>query len=417
MSTPAAFGKAPGFRSGLDRRNARWYLSGLGATVLGDSAMTLAAGIWVKSLTGSSAAAGLVAVSAYAPTLLAPLGGMLADRVRRRLLLVSVNLTMAVIVATLLAVRSASEVWLIFLVMTAYGAANVVIDPAESALFAVMLPTDLRQQINGLRLTLTEGGKLTAPLLGAGLFALLGGGPVAALDAVTFLVAAYTTSRLKVAEPRPADRRADPTPWRTDVMAGYAHVRASAQLRGLMAAGAAAMAISGLTAGAQYGLVDALHQPPAFLGALTAALGAGSIVAGLTSSRMIDRFGEARLAVIGLLDGTAGSLLVATGALPTAVAGFAVLGFALPWTVLAVINLTQRLTPDPLQGRVAAVVTLALFGPLPVTQAIGSATIGPLGYRTIYLLVGGLFLLTAGSQLIPAVAGGRAGKQDTPPIQ
>lgn len=122
-------------------------------------------------------------------------------------------------------------------------------------------------------------------------------------------------------------------------------------------------------------------------------------MAGLTSSRMITRLGEARLAVIGLLDGTVGSLLVWTGWLPTAIAGFAVLGFALPWTVLAVINLTQRLTPDPLQGRVAALVTLALFGPLPVTQAIGSAIIGPLGYRTVYLLVGAFFLLTAGSLL------------------
>jgi len=389
--------------AGTDRRNARWYLTGLGASVLGDSAMTLAAGIWVKSLTGSNAAAGLVSVCAYAPTLLAPLGGMLADRVRRQLLLVAVNLTMAAIVATLLAVRSASEVWLIFAVMAAYGVAIIVTDPAENALFATMLPTGLRQQINGLRLTLTEGGKLTAPLLGAGLFALLGGGPVAALDAATFAVAAFTTSRLQVAEPRPGERQLDPIPWRKQVLAGFSHVRASAELRALVAAGAAAMAISGFTAGAQYSLVDALGKPPAFLGALTAALGAGSIVAGLTSSRMITRFGEDRLALVGLLDGTAGSLLLVTGWLPAAVAGFAVLGFALPWTVLAVINMTQRSTPNPLQGRVAAVVTLALFGPLPATQAIGSAIIGPLGYRTVYLLVGSLFLLTATGLLMAAI--------------
>lgn len=298
---------------GTDGRNSRWYLTGLGASVLGDSALTLAAGIWVKSLTGSNTAAGLVSVCVYAPTVLAPLGGMLSDRVRRQLLLVAVNLTMAAIVATLLAVRSAGEVWLIFAVMAAYGVAIIVTDPAENALFATMLPTELRQQINGLRLTLTEGGKLTAPLLGAGLFALLGGGPVAALDAATFAVAAFTTSRLRVAEPRSAERQPDPIPWRTQVLAGFSHVRASVELRAVVAAGAAAMAISGLTAGAQYSLVDALGQPPAFLGALTAALGAGSILAGLTSSQMIKRFGEDRLALVGLLDGTAGSLLLVTG--------------------------------------------------------------------------------------------------------
>lgn len=91
------------------------------------------------------------------------------------------------------------------------------------------------------------------------------------------------------------------------------------------------------------------------------------------------------------------------------------LGFALPWTVLAVINLTQRRTPNPLQGRVAAVVTLALFGPLPATQAIGSAIIGPLGYRIVYLLVGAHFLLTAGSLLIPAIVGRRRRRDTTSP--
>ena len=56
-------------------RNACWYLSGLAASVLGNSAMSLVAGIWVKALTGSSAQAAVVSVCVYAPTLLAPLGG------------------------------------------------------------------------------------------------------------------------------------------------------------------------------------------------------------------------------------------------------------------------------------------------------------------------------------------------------
>jgi hypothetical protein len=98
-----------------------------------------------------------------------------------------------------------------------------------------------------------------------------------------------------------------------------------------------------------------------FLGALTAGLGAGSIVAGLSSGRMINRFGERRLALLGLANFIVGNLMYATGWLPAALAGAVVLGFALPWSVMAVINLTQRRTPDALQGRVAAVVTLALF--------------------------------------------------------
>jgi MFS family permease len=47
--------------------------------------MTLVAGIWVKSLTGSSSAAALVAMCVNASSLLSLVAGMLADRVRRRL--------------------------------------------------------------------------------------------------------------------------------------------------------------------------------------------------------------------------------------------------------------------------------------------------------------------------------------------
>lgn len=46
------------------------------------------------------------------------------------------------------------------------------------------------------------------------------------------------------------------------------------------------------------------------------------------------------------------------------------------------INLTQRCTPNALQGRVAAAVTLALFAPQPITQTFVAAIIAPLGYRT-----------------------------------
>src|ERR1700754_3659891 len=170
-----------------DRRNARLYLLGLAASLIGDSAMSLVAGIWVKSLTGSSSAAAVVAVCIYAPSLLSPLAGMAVDRVRRRRMLVVVNLASAAAVLPLLLVHSADQVWLIYVVMLAYGTSLVLIDPAENALFAVMLPDDIRRQVNGIRLAMTEGGKLVAPLLGAGLFVAFGGGLVASFDAATFV--------------------------------------------------------------------------------------------------------------------------------------------------------------------------------------------------------------------------------------
>src|ERR1043165_772933 len=105
----------------LARRNARIYLTGLGTSLIGNSMLSLVAGIWVKSLTGSNSAAAIVSVCAYAPSVLGPVSGVVADRFRRRPMLVVLNLASAVAVLPLLFVRSAHQVWLVDAVVVAYG--------------------------------------------------------------------------------------------------------------------------------------------------------------------------------------------------------------------------------------------------------------------------------------------------------
>jgi hypothetical protein len=132
--------------------------------------------------------------------------------------------------------------------------------------------------VNRLRLTIQEGAKLLAPLLGAGLFAAVGGPLVAALDADTFLLAAAAVAALRARDaPRARDSSSGPG-WRAEVLAGLAHLRRTPALGRLVVVGALAMAVSGFTVAAQYALVDALHRPPTFLGVPTSLLGAGSIV-------------------------------------------------------------------------------------------------------------------------------------------
>ncbi|MCT2583555.1 MFS transporter [Actinophytocola sp. S1-96] len=354
--------------------------------------MTLVAGIWVKSLTGSSSAAAAVAVCIYAPSLFSPLAGLLVDRVRRRRFLVLVNLASSAALLPLLLVDSAGRVWLIYAAMLAYGISLVLVDPAENALFAVMLPPDVRRSVNGLRLALQEGGKLVAPALGAGLYVLVGGGAVAAVDAATFALAAFAMTRLRFDEPKPTRTRRR---WRAELLAGFRHVRAVPVLRSTAVAAAVAMVVAGCVTAAQYELVDALHQPPGFLGVLTGLLGAGSVVAGLVSGRLVRRLGERRLAVLGLVNGALGYLLYLTALLPAALVGAFVLGFALPWTVVAVINLAQRTTPNDLQGRVSSVVTLLLFAPQPLAHAFGAFAIATIDFRILYIAAAAVTLSAA----------------------
>jgi MFS family permease len=392
-----------------DRRNARLYLAGLATSLLGDSAMSLVAGIWVKSLTGSSSAAGLVSACVYLPSLFGPAGGVIADRVHRQRLLIRLNIASAVVLLALLAVRSAADVWIIFVVMTWYGIVLMVSDPAESALFAEMLPLEIRQRVNGWQLGLQETGRLVAPLAGAGLFALAGGGVVAVADAATFAVAAFMTAQLRLRPRGPGPREA--SHWRADLLAGFAHLKQTPVLRRVLIAGAGVMALSALVVAAQFSLVEAVGQRPAFLGVFSACLGGGSIVASLVSSRVLRRTGEEWLAVFGMANFAAGTALRATGILVPALIGTVVLGFALPWVFLAVLNLAQRLTPLPLQGRVAAAVMLAMFGPQAPLQALGSLAIRYGSYRQLYVGTAAVALLCA-AFLLRSASTGRGGRKD-----
>src|SRR5205823_5536799 len=75
-------------RTVLSYRDARLLLAGQTLSAFGDWAMLIVLAVWMKALTGSSALAGLTFFTFAAGSLLAPLGGLLADRVRRRPLMI-----------------------------------------------------------------------------------------------------------------------------------------------------------------------------------------------------------------------------------------------------------------------------------------------------------------------------------------
>jgi MFS family permease len=378
--------------AGAERRNGRLYLAGLAVSVIGDSAMSLAAGIWVKSLTGSSSEAALVSVCIYAPSLAGPLAGVVADRVRRRRFLIWLNLVSAALVLPLLAVSGPGSSWIIFAVMTWYGIHLTLSGPAESALFAVMLSRDLREELNGWGLGFQEAGRLVSPLFGAGLFVLAGGGTVSAFDAMTFVVAAVMLSRIRLREAKPVPQ---PRHWRADLLAGFGHIRRTPELRRLLPAASVVMSFSAVLVAAQYSLVQGVGERPSFLGVFSAGLGAGSIAASIVSGRLLRSVGERWLAVLGMANFALGNAMRATGWLPLAIAGSVVLGFALPWLFLALLNLAQRCTPPELQGRVSAAVTLAFFGPQAPLQALGALAIRYATYQQLYLAGAAVAVVTA----------------------
>ena len=192
-----------GARKLLAVRDVRVFLGGQAVSSLGDSALWLAMAVWVKGLTDSSAAAGLVFFFFSAPMLLAPISGLVVDRVRRRPLLIATNALTGCAVLLLLLVHGAGQLWLIYAVMVVYGFSYSVLGAGQSALLTTMVPPELLADANGALRTIQGTLSLVAPLTGAGLFALVGAHPVVILDAATFTVPVVALLSLRLVEPRP----------------------------------------------------------------------------------------------------------------------------------------------------------------------------------------------------------------------
>jgi MFS family permease len=374
-------------------RDARIYLIGQTFSLFGDSALWLAMGVWVKTLTGSNGAAGLVYLFYTAPTLLAPLSGLMVDRVRRRPLLIATNSFVGCAVLLLLLVNGARQVWLVYLVMALYGLSYSVLGSAQSALLTVMLPGDLLPDANGALRTIQYGLKLVGPLAGAGLFVVVGGHVVAMVDAATFSVPVLCLLMLRVVEPSPQARVRE---WSKEVTAGVRYVYQTLVLRQMIIATACAMCVFGFTETIVFAIAaQGLHQSPAFVGVLVAIQGVGALFGGPTAAPLVRRIGEGRLVGLGLILAAAAAVLEMPPSLASVIVGVALFGVSLPWIVVGFMTLVQRRTPTQLQGRVYSAADTLVTTPQTISIAVGAALIGIVGYRTLLGAMAGVILLAA----------------------
>ncbi|MFB6857378.1 MFS transporter [Streptomyces sp. NPDC056341] len=371
----------------------RLLLAGIVVSGFGTSAMWLAAGIWVKDLTGSDSLAALCAFAPWAPALAGPLLGTVADRTRRRPLLVATNLGLGLLLLSLLAVDSAGSLWILFAVLVAYGACGVVTDAAEAALVPAVVGKESLGDFNGLRMTANEGMKLVAPLAGAGLFAVHGGAGVALLDAATFAAAAGLYTRLRVEESAPARRTAGV--W-TRTAEGVRALWRQERLRPLALAAAATMVLAGLNGAALYAVVDGgLGRSPSYAGVLYAVQGAGSVAAGLTAGALLRRLGERRFAAAGIALFAAGAGLRALPYDAVALGCSAAIGAGLPCVLIAALTAVQREIPDALVGRAVATANTLMFAPNAVALAMGAGLIAVVDHRVLLALLGAAGLALA----------------------
>jgi MFS family permease len=369
-----------------------YYLSTF-ISSLGDYSLWLAAGVWVKELTGSTSATGLAMLSYILGTALAPVTGIVVDRFRRKPLLLLGNAGVGLLVLLLLFVHSSQQVWLIYAVLFLYGVGSSMNSSADMALLPQLAPEELLGSANGLTQALIQGLRLITPTVGIGLLTLFGGGALAIMDASTFGVAIVCWSLIKVDETKPEPQG---LAWRQETVAGFAFLTRTPILRQLTVA--LAVAIFGIgffeTLGMAISTVG-LHHSPSWVGVIVTSMGVTGLIGGLVVGPLMKRFGAGMLCAIGLGLIALASLTIAVPVDAVVIASCVLFGLGLPWIVASAMTILQIHTPSELLGRVNGASGFVITVAQSIGIGAGAALITVFYYRTLcYFVAAVAFLAT-----------------------
>jgi MFS family permease len=374
-------------------RNSRLYLAGRLVTAFGDAALCLTVGVWVTTLSGSSSAAGLVFFAFAVGTLCSPFGAIYVDRIRRRPLLICLNVLTALLVLLLMAAHTRHDLWLIYTVMMGYGLTTSTGGSAGSALLQLVLPKDALVEAIGLLQTAAQILLLTAPLLTTALLVKFGPSPAIALDAASFLIAAITVSRLRLQEAEPSPPAGS---FLADALSGIRHICASQALRRVTLTCVFAVCAIGLQETVVFSVVrEGLHRSPAFVAVLSTVDGIGAAAAGTVTASFVRRYGSARTRRVGLGIVACGFCLQSTGSLPATLLGCFLTGAGLCADSISAMSVITLRTPPEMMGRTSAAFTLALALPQTLFIAVGAELQAFVDYPVILLSVAGILAATA----------------------
>lgn len=372
--------------------------------------LNVAVSFAVLDLTGSVSDLGFILAAYRAPTVVAVLfGGVVADRVPRRAVMVGADLVRlaALAVAATLLITGHAQLWELAVLMALTGVAAGFFYPASTGLLPLVVEPGLLQQANGLRGVSQATGSIIGPAIAGVLIATASPGWAIGVDAVTFGVSAWSLALLRL----PLHVPLAPQRFWRDLSDGWFEFRSRTWVWvSVLVAG-----VFGNLFTPAFGVLGATIAKHDLGGAsawaaVLSAQGAGSVFGGL----LVLRRQPKRPLVVSSL---AWSLLVApylllafVAPLPVLVAGAFVGGCGLAIGQSLWDTTLQRRIPHKALSRVAA---YDMFGSL-AFNPIGYAVMGPvalaIGTRTTLLIAATWFATSSVAlAMLPSIRAVRRG--------
>ena len=355
-------------------------------SVIGDALVIVAIGLFVTRRTGSAADVAFVLAAYAAPLVMFVLiGGVVADRLPRRVVMVTSDLARAALHGTLalLIATGTVRIWHMVAIGLLYGTAEAFFRPAYTGLVPQTVASDAdiqgAQALGGLS---AELANFASPALATALVLGIGGGWAFGLDAATFLVSAALVSRVHA---RSRGEQKARESMLADLQEGWRAVRERPWV--LWTIGCYCVAL--LTALAPFFVLGAsvarhVYGTEAVYGLANAAFGVGTISGALIGSRWRPEYPMRVGSAVAVLWPISFTLFASGPSVAVlypcmAVAGAGIGLFAVLWETA----LAQRIPPH-LLSRVSA------------WDWMGSLALLPLGY----ILSGWLAQVIGGSRLL-----------------
>ena len=352
--------------------------------------MALLAQSWlVLELTGSGTALGTVVAMQFLPTmLLAPTGGMIADRFDKRRLITTTQSTAAMLALAmgLLTITGAMELWMLYVLAAMFGAVTALDNPSRQVFVMEMVgPDDVSNAVT-LNSVVVNGARVIGPAIGGVLIATVGIGPCFLVNAVSFVAVIVALRLMRSDELHPAERTVR---GRGQLREGFRYAWSVTNLRTTLIM---LLVIGTIT----YEFTVTLPLLAEFtfgagssgLAAMTALMGGGAVVGGLVTASAGNPT-PARLVAVAGAFGVVTLVLALMPTLGSALVLMPLVG-ACSVAVIALSNATLQLNSAPMfRGRVMALFSVCLLGSTP----IGGPIVGAIGEHVsprAALVVGGL---------------------------
>jgi MFS family permease len=365
----------------LRHRNFQLFFSGQLISLTGTWMQTAGEAWLVYRLTGSAWWLGVIGFASQFPVfLVAPLGGIVADRYNRHKVVIWTQI-FSMIFDSALAVLTLAHVvtkWHVLVLAILMGIVSAFDIPARQSFLVDMVGKEDLMNAIALNSSMFNGARIIGPSIAAILIAKVGEGWCFAINGVSYIAVLAGLFMMHVTRPMALAKFASPL---THLTEGFNFARHTTPIRAiLMLLGLVSLVAMPYTVLMPIFADKVLHRGASGMGLLMGFTGVGALLGALTLATRTGVKGLGRWVVFSCA-GFGTSLLLFSFSrhfwLSTAI--LIPVGFCMMLQMSSSNTLIQAMVPDHLRGRVMALYSMMFMGMAPIGAFIGGATADHIG--------------------------------------